>query len=218
MNDYDVIIIGAGIIGLSTAYMLLEKNSSLKICLLEKEDRIATHQTGHNSGVIHSGIYYKPESMKAFNCIRGYRMLVDFCDEHGVEYDICGKIIIATLEKELPSLELLFERGIKNGLNGIKIISEREIREFEPCATGLKGIHVPQTGIIDYKVVSGKIAELIKNKNADIKFGEEVTGIKLSFGKSIEIKTKKNKFIVIFSDLLCRPVFGYDCPNDEPKN
>lgn len=197
MNNYDVIIIGAGIIGLSTAYKLLEKNPSLKVCILEKENCVAAHQTGHNSGVIHSGIYYKPGSLKAVNCRKGYQLMIDFCDEHKITYDICGKIIIATEEKELPSLDTIFERGIKNGLDGIKIISAGEIKEIEPNAAGIKGILVPQAGIVDYKVVSNKIAELLQNKNTDIKFGEKVTGIKLN-SSEVTVTTEKNNFTASF--------------------
>ena len=179
MRNFDIIIIGAGIIGLSTAYKLLEKDSSLKISIIEKENSVAAHQTGHNSGVIHSGIYYKPESLKAVNCITGYKMLLEFCDENNIPYDICGKIIVATEEKELSSLQTLFERGNANRLEGTKIISKDEIKEFEPFATGIKGIFVPQTGIVDYKIVSKKIAEIIVSKGAELKFGEEVLDIKL---------------------------------------
>ena len=177
MFKYDVIIIGAGIIGLSTAYKLLVKNPSLKICILEKENEVAKHQTGHNSGVIHSGIYYKPGSLKAENCITGYKLLIEFCDENKIKYDICGKIIIATEEKEIDSLQILFERGNANGLKGTKIISKEEINEIEPNAAGIKGIFVPQTGIVDYKIVSQKISEIIIKKGTVVKFGEEVMDI-----------------------------------------
>lgn len=193
MKNYDIIIIGAGIIGLSTAYKLLKKNPSLKICIIEKENTVAAHQTGHNSGVIHSGIYYKPGSLKAINCITGYKMLIEFCDVNKISYDICGKIIIATDENELNSLHTLFDRGNANGLAGTKIISKEEIKEIEPFATGIKGIFVPQTGIVDYKVVSQKIAEIIISKGAEIKFGEEVLDFKLN-GNEVYIKTNKNNY------------------------
>ncbi|MBK8549628.1 MAG: L-2-hydroxyglutarate oxidase [Ignavibacteria bacterium] len=193
MNNFDIIIIGAGIIGLSTAYKLIEKDSSLKICLLEKENRVAGHQTGHNSGVIHSGIYYKPGSLKAINCITGYKMLLDFCNENDIRYDICGKIIVATEEKELEPLKVLYERGEANGLKGLENLSEKELIEYEPNVRGIKGIFVPQTGIVDYKIVSEKLSGLIRKKGVEIKFGEEVKDIKLSSGK-VEIKTNKNNF------------------------
>ena len=193
MNNYDVTVIGAGIVGLGTAYKLLEKDSSLKICIIEKEERVAAHQTGHNSGVIHSGIYYKPGSLKAENCITGYRMLLDFCDENNIAYDICGKIIVATTEKELKPLQTLFERGQSNGLDGVKYISADEIKETEPYAKGIKGILVPQTGIVDYKAVSGKIAGIISLKRAEIKFNEEVQSVKAN-GNEVYVTTKTNRY------------------------
>lgn len=193
MNNFDIIIIGAGIIGLSTAYKLIEKNPSLKICLIEKESGVAKHQTGHNSGVIHSGIYYKPGSLKAVNCITGYKMLLDFCDNNDIEYDICGKIIVATEEKELIPLKTLFERGIENGLEGIKELSGPELKETEPNVAGIKGILVPQTGIVDYKIVSAKISDLIKVKGVEIKLSEEVLDLK-SEGSRVEVKTNKESY------------------------
>lgn len=193
MNNFDVIIIGAGIIGLATAYKLVEKNPSLKICLLEKESGAAMHQTGHNSGVIHSGIYYKPGSLKAVNCIRGYKMLLDFCNANDIQYEICGKIIVATEEKELMPLKTLYERGIENGLEGIKELSVTELKEAEPKVTGIKGILVPQTGIVDYKIVSAKISEIISDKGVEIKFCDEVRNINLN-GSSVEVKTKSSSY------------------------
>lgn len=193
MNNFDIIIIGAGIIGLSAAYKLIEKNHSLKICLIEKESGVARHQTGHNSGVIHSGIYYKPGSLKAVNCITGYKMLLDFCDKNDIEYDICGKIIVATEEKELIPLRTLLERGIENGLKGIKELSEPELKETEPNVAGIRGILVPQTGIVDYKIVSAKISDLIKAKGVEIKLSEEVLDLK-SEGSRVEVKTNKRSY------------------------
>ncbi|MDZ4711534.1 MAG: L-2-hydroxyglutarate oxidase [bacterium] len=193
MTKTDVLVIGAGILGLSTAYQLLKKNSSLSICILEKESGVAVHQTGHNSGVIHSGIYYKPGSLKALNCVRGYKMLLEFCNENDIKYDICGKIIIATEEKELDTLQTIYERGIENGLTGTKIITNEEIREIEPNATGIRGIAVPQTGIVDYKNVSEIIGKKIREKNCKINFNEEVEDI-IQSGNEVEVITKKNKY------------------------
>lgn len=190
MNKYDVIIIGAGIIGLSTALKILERKPNLNLCVLEKEDNIAKHQTGHNSGVIHSGIYYKPGSLKAINCIRGYNMLLEFCNTNNIPYEICGKIIIATDEKEIPTVQHLFERGEANGLRRIKIISRDEIKEIEPYSNGIQGLYIPQTGIIDYKVVAKKIAELIISKGSELIFNEKVKNIKIK-GKEVEVITDK---------------------------
>lgn len=193
MNNFDVTIIGAGIIGLAAAYKLTEKNPSLKICILEKESGEAKHQTGHNSGVIHSGIYYKPGSLKAVNCVKGYQMLLDFCNANGIQYDICGKIIVATEEKELMPLKTLFNRGIENGLKGIKELSIKELREIEPKVTGIKGILVPETGIVDYKTVSAKIAEKISDSGTRLFFNEEVRSIKLNQGQAV-VKTDSNTY------------------------
>ena len=145
MKNFDVIIVGAGIVGLSTCYKLLEAKPGLKVCVIEKEEGPARHQTGNNSGVIHSGIYYKPGSLKAVNCKKGYKMLLAFCDKNEIEYDICGKVIVAVESKEIPGLNKLYERGIENGLEGLKTLNEAELKEYEPHAAGVKGVLVPQT-------------------------------------------------------------------------
>jgi L-2-hydroxyglutarate oxidase len=177
LKQYDVVIIGAGIVGLATAYKLIEQKPQLKIAILEKENDIALHQTGHNSGVIHSGIYYKPNSLKAINCQKGYNQLLNFCRENGVEFDLCGKIIVACADKELPILEGIYKRGIDNGLVGTKKISQEEIKEIEPYCSGISGILVPQTGIIDYKDVSKKYAELFLEHGGVLELGHKVVGI-----------------------------------------
>ncbi|MCF0042369.1 L-2-hydroxyglutarate oxidase [Dyadobacter fanqingshengii] len=175
---YDITIIGGGIVGLATALRLKEQRPSLKILLLEKENEVAKHQTGHNSGVIHSGLYYKPGSLKATNCIRGYQMLIDFCNREGVHYDLCGKIVVATSEDQRPLLQNLFERGNQNGLTENRMITQGEIREIEPHVAGLEGIWVPYTGIIDYKTVSEKYAECFQQLGGEIRFGEKAIDIK----------------------------------------
>lgn len=175
---YDITIIGGGIVGLATALRLKEQRPSLKILLLEKENEVAKHQTGHNSGVIHSGLYYKPGSLKATNCIRGYQMLIDFCNREGVHYDLCGKIVVATSEDQRSLLRNLFERGNQNGLTENRMISQGEIREIEPHVAGLEGIWVPYTGIIDYKTVSEKYAECFQQLGGEIRFGEKAIDIK----------------------------------------
>ncbi|TDE41750.1 L-2-hydroxyglutarate oxidase [Flavobacterium rhamnosiphilum] len=189
----DFIIIGGGIVGLSTAYHLKKQNPELKVVVLEKESKIALHQTGHNSGVIHSGIYYKPGSLKAINCKRGYDQLIQFCNENEIKYDLCGKIIVATEKEELPIMAEIYDRGIANGLLGIKKISAQEIKEIEPYCTGIEGIWVPQTGIIDYKEVSRKYADLFVQLGGEILFGQKVQEIR-SIGNSSEIQTKNNRF------------------------
>lgn len=193
MKTYDVIIVGAGIVGLATGVKILEKNPSLKLLLLEKENDIAKHQTGNNSGVIHSGIYYKPNSLKATNCIRGYEMLLNFCNERNIKYDICGKIILATNENEIPIMNNIYERGIHNGLKGLKILNSKEINEIEPYAKGVAAIHVPQTGIIDYTEVSKKYLDVIKENNGKILFNENVINIKIN-NSITTVFTKQNKY------------------------
>jgi (S)-2-hydroxyglutarate dehydrogenase len=175
---YDITVIGGGIVGLATALRIKEQKPFLKVLLLEKEKEVAKHQTGHNSGVIHSGLYYKPGSLKATNCIRGYRMLIDFCDREGVPYDLCGKIVVATTEEQRPLLHNLYERGNQNGLTDNRMISAAEIKEIEPHVNGFEGIWVPYTGIIDYKTVCEKYAECLQKLDGEILFGEKVTDIR----------------------------------------
>jgi L-2-hydroxyglutarate oxidase len=186
---YDVIIIGGGIVGLATALKLTEKMPALRIAILEKENDIALHQTGHNSGVIHSGIYYKPGSLKAINCINGYKELIRFCDLHGIAYELCGKIIVATQQSELAALENVYRRGIDNKLEGIRKISRDEIREMEPHASGISGIAVPQTGIISYTGVAQTYARLFKQAGGHIFTGEKVTDIRNREGQGSEVVT-----------------------------
>jgi len=186
---YDITIIGGGIVGLATAYKLKEANNSLKICLLEKENQLVKHQTGNNSGVIHSGLYYKPGSLKAINCINGYNMLLDFANKNGVKYNLCGKVVVATHKKELERLESLYNRGIENGLTKIQKLNLQQLKEKEPHVNGLEGIFVPYTGIIDYVEVSEKMAELFKNMGGEIRLGQKVTDIKNHIGYSEVIAT-----------------------------
>lgn len=174
----DITIIGGGIVGLATALQIQQTNPSLKIRLIEKENALATHQTGNNSGVIHSGLYYKPGSLKANNCIRGYHLLLDFCRTNGVPFDICGKIVVATEENELPLLDNLFNRGAQNGLTGFKKLSKEELKEYEPHVNGRAGFFVPQTGIVDYTRVALTYAELLQKNGTEINLGERVTEIR----------------------------------------
>lgn len=204
----DVAIVGGGIVGLSTAYQLLLTNPQLKIAVLEKENTVGEHQTGNNSGVIHSGIYYKPGSLKAQNCITGYKMLIEFCDQYNIPYELCGKIIVATKESELPALDTLFQRGVQNQLDGLKYLTENEIKEIEPNCIGIKGIWVPQTGIVNYKLVCEKLRELITGfPNVQVKVGFRVDKIDNQLN-SIKIRNSKNdaveaKFLVNCAGLYC---------------
>jgi L-2-hydroxyglutarate oxidase len=189
----DFIIIGGGIVGLSTAYHLKKHNPALKVIVLEKESKIAMHQTGHNSGVIHSGIYYKPGSLKAINCKKGYDQLIHFCNENEIKYELCGKIIVATEKEEVPIISGIYDRGVANGLLGIKKISAQEIKEIESHCAGIEGIWVPQTGIIDYKEVSRKYADLFLQMGGEIYFGQKVQGI-VSNGNSAVVQTLNTEF------------------------
>lgn len=147
---YDIVIVGGGIVGLATGLKILQSNPALKIALLEKEDQLAKHQTGNNSGVIHSGLYYKPGSLKATNCINGYHELIQFCEKEKIPYEITGKVVVATKDEQIPLLNNLLERGLQNGLTGTRSITIDELKEYEPHCTGVAAIHVPQTGIVDY--------------------------------------------------------------------
>ena len=151
---YDVVLVGGGIVGLATGYKLITARPDLKIAILEKESQLALHQTANNSGVIHSGLYYKPGSLKAINCIKGYHELVNFCKEEKIPYEITGKVVVATRESQRPLLTMLLERGLENGLTGTRKITLDELKEYEPYCTGVGAIHVPQTGIVDYLQVA----------------------------------------------------------------
>jgi L-2-hydroxyglutarate oxidase len=190
---YDVTVIGGGIVGLATALRIKEQNPSLKLLIIEKEDVVAKHQTGHNSGVIHSGLYYKPGSLKATNCIKGYDMLLDFCQKEEIKYDLCGKIVVATQPEQISILDGLFERGKQNGLNGFKMLNAEQIKEYEPHVKGLKGFFVPQTGIIDYTDVCKKYLAKTQILGGEIAFNEKVEGISIKNGISV-IKTSKSTY------------------------
>jgi len=191
--ENDIVIVGAGIVGLSTAYNLKKKNTDLNVLVLEKESSIALHQTGNNSGVIHSGVYYVPGSLKAQNCFEGYSKLLDFCKEEDIPFDLCGKIIVATNDSEIPGLEKIYDRGNKNGLSDLEYLSPEQIKEIEPHCNGVKAIHVPQAGIINYKKVAQKILEKFQALGGQIKFNERVSDIDQR-PDSIEIKTKNNTY------------------------
>lgn len=175
---YDVVVIGGGIVGLATALQIQKHKPEFKILVLEKESTLAKHQTGNNSGVIHSGLYYKPGSLKATNCIRGYHLVIEFCREHGIPFELCGKIVVATDETERPLLENLYQRGQQNGLQNLKKLSGEQLREYEPHVAGLEGLFVPQTGIVDYRLVAEKFGEVLRNRGAEIHLSEKVIALK----------------------------------------
>src|SRR5919106_4503726 len=176
-SQYDLTIIGAGILGLATAMKIIEVHPRIKLLILDKEAQVAQHQTGHNSGVIHPGLYYRPDSIKAQSCVSGRKALIEFCDRNRVPYEICGKTVVATSEAELPRLEELQRRGVANGLQGLEMIGPERLREFEPHASGLKALYVPETGIIDYTKVAEAYSRKIREAGGKIVFSSKVIGI-----------------------------------------
>jgi L-2-hydroxyglutarate oxidase len=189
---FDFAIIGGGIVGLSTAMTLSRRQPNARILVLEKEADHSRHQTGRNSGVIHSGIYYKPGSYKAKFACAGSRSMVEFCEEHGIPHDVCGKVIVATQERELPLLENLFQRGGQNGLNVTKI-STAQVREIEPHVRCLAGLRVPTTGIVSYRKVAAKYVELIQAQGGTLRFDARVDAIS-SNGSGHVLETTRGPF------------------------
>lgn len=176
-RHYDLAIVGAGIVGLATAREFLLRQPGLSIIVLEKEPAIASQQTGHNSGVIHSGIYYTPGSLKARACVAGHQAMLTFCREQGVPFELCGKVIVALNESELPRLEALYQRGVKNGVQGLELVGPERLRELEPYAAGIKAIYSPNTGIIDFVKVAHAYAHEVQQRGGEIVTGCEVTAL-----------------------------------------
>ena len=197
--SYDFAIVGGGIVGLSVGMALAERfDGAARILLLEKEDHFAAHQTGHNSGVIHSGIYYKPGSLKARFAVEGSRLIPEFCARHSIAHDVCGKVIVATESWELPLLDALYQRGFANGL-AVKKISGEQIKEYEPHCRGIEAIVVPSTGIADYKAVARTYAKIIESRGGELRLGCRVTKIvKNPAGQVIESTAGKfeSRFLV----------------------
>ncbi len=176
-RPYDITIIGGGIVGLATALTLAGRYRGYRIVVVEKEPRVATHQTGHNSGVIHSGIYYRPGSLKAKLCREGVQKLIRFAEENELPYELCGKVIVATSHNELPGLAVLWERGLSNGVAGLTRVNAGRLRELEPHADGLQGIYSSRTGIIDYQAVAGAMVKRATADEVEIFVDTKVTGI-----------------------------------------
>ena len=173
-RQYDVAIVGGGIIGLSTAMQLLERSPNLSVAVIEKEEQLAQHQTGHNSGVIHSGIYYRPGSWKSRFCVGGKDRLIRFCDENEIEYDPCGKVIVATHESELGRLDDLYERGVANGVPDLEMVGPERLKEIEPHTIGVRALWAPHTGIVDYVRVANAYAGKFQSAGGDIFTGAAV--------------------------------------------
>jgi (S)-2-hydroxyglutarate dehydrogenase len=217
-SRYDAIIIGGGAVGLGVALEISRRFPRRKLLVLEKEDSVARHQSGHNSGVIHSGVYYKPGSLKARLCVAGAAAMVEFCREHGIPHNACGKVIVATVEEELPRLEELRQRGELNGLKGLRLIGVDELREIEPHATGRRALFVPSTGVTDFASVCRKYAELIVANGGNVQTSAEVKGIRRST-QEIVVETTKGNFATsslincagLYSDRIARMA------GDDPK-
>jgi L-2-hydroxyglutarate oxidase LhgO len=208
---YDIAVVGGGIVGLSFAMQALEQFPQLRILVLEKEPGIARHQTGHNSGVIHSGVYYKAGSLKARLCMAGAREMVQFCSHHGIPHEVCGKLIVATNSDEVARLDDLLTRGTANGLAGLRILEREAMLEIEPHAGGLRALHVPSTGITNFAAVAAKYAEIATSRGAEIKTNAEVLGFARS-DRTVAIQTRPGDFSAryvvncagLYSDRLAR--------------
>ena len=177
-SRHDIVIIGGGIVGLAVALEITKRFPRLRLLLLEKEDRVGQHQSSHNSGVIHSGVYYQPGSLKARLCVEGARAMIEFCRAHDIPHQVCGKVIVAVHQQEFPRLEELRRRGEVNGLTGLQMIGPEQLREIEPYASGLRALVVPSTGITDYALVCEKYAELIRAQGGTILTSTAVTGLR----------------------------------------
>jgi L-2-hydroxyglutarate oxidase LhgO len=192
-SPYDIAVIGGGVVGLSFAMQACEQLPHLRVLILEKEDGVARHQTGHNSGVIHSGVYYKPGSLKARLCVQGAREMVEFCSRHGIAHEVCGKLIVATTAEEATRLEDLRACGVANGLAGLRLLGPEQMREIEPHVGGVRALQVPSTGITDYALVTAKYAEIAVGRGAELKTGAAVVGFKNSGGEVV-VQTRAGDF------------------------
>jgi (S)-2-hydroxyglutarate dehydrogenase len=207
----ELLIIGAGVVGLATALEATRRFPRMRVIVVEKENHVAAHQTGHNSGVIHSGLYYKTGSLKARNCVAGAASMKRFCQENGVPYEECGKLVVATTDDEVPRLEALHERGIANGVPGLRMMPREEFRQIEPHCEGVRALHVPSTGIVDYATVSQKYAELIAKAGGEIVLEAKVVGLREdNSGNIVDTKagTFRARYVVncagLYSDTITR--------------
>jgi L-2-hydroxyglutarate oxidase len=214
-SQYDLTIIGGGILGLATALKITGAHPNIRLLILEKEAELAHHQTGNNSGVIHSGLYYRPGSLKAKSCVSGRKELMSFCDANSVPYEICGKVVVATSPAELPRLDELYRRGEANGLKSLEMIGPERLKEIEPHATGIKGMYVPETGIVDYRKVAAAYAAKVRDANGDIRLSQRVVGI-LGRGEEIVLQSSggdyRTKYLInccgLQSDIVAQMMGG----------
>jgi len=208
---YDIAVIGGGIVGLSFAMQVSERFPRLRMVVLEKEAGVARHQTGHNSGVIHSGVYYKAGSLKARLCVEGARAMVEFCSRHGIPYEVCGKLIVATNPEEIARLDVLLAQGVANGLEGLRLLEGAAMLDIEPHVGGVRALLVPSTGITDYVAVTAKYAEIAAGRGAEVKTSAGVVGFDIS-GNGVVVRTRAGEFSAryvvncagLYSDRLAR--------------
>jgi L-2-hydroxyglutarate oxidase LhgO len=215
---YDVVVIGGGIVGLSVAMDVTRRFRHLRLAVLEKESRVGRHQSGHNSGVIHSGVYYRPGSIKARTCVEGAAAMLDFCRLHGIPHEVCGKVIVATTDLELPRLNELVARGHANGVAGLRLLNREQLREIEPYAAGVAALYVARTGITDYALVCQKLVEIIQAQGCAVRTSAKVTGIRQgSYETVVETTggTVTSRFLIncagLFSDRIGS--LAGDCPD-----
>ena len=204
MNDgalQDIAVVGGGIVGLATALELLTLRPGLRLILIEKEKEVAAHQTGHNSGVIHSGLYYRPGSLKADLCVKGARRMITFCQENGIPYQQCGKVVVATTTKELPALDELYRRGVANGVPQIARMGADQLREIEPHAQGIHALHVPTAGIVDYRKVANTFAQKFQSQGGVLQTDTHVQ----------QLIEKENRFIIESSQGKIETRFFINC-------
>src|SRR5512134_889072 len=187
VTSADLVVVGAGILGLAVAREALLRYKGLRVLVLEKEDRIAAHQTGHNSGVVHSGIYYAPGSLKARLCVQGSRSLYAYCEEHGIPTERCGKVVVATDERDLSRLDEIHARARANGVQGVTLLGEDELREVEPAVRGIRALHSPATGIVDFRLVAASLAKEIVGLGGAIRLRTAVHGMSRSRDRGVRL-------------------------------
>lgn len=210
IGEFDIAVIGGGIVGLASAYKIQKEYPKIRLVVLEKEDQLAKHQTGRNSGVIHSGLYYRPGSYRAKNCVNGRKQLVDFAKQYSIKHDVCGKVVVAVFEDELPRLDKIYETGKANGLEGIAKINQQQLKEIEPFVNGIAAIRVPEAGIIDFVGVTNKLAQLILEINPESKILTSCEVLEISDENKIItskgiVKASYNVFCAgLFSDRLAQ--------------
>jgi L-2-hydroxyglutarate oxidase len=207
VGSADLAVVGAGILGLAVAREALRRFPGLQVAVLEKERSVATHQTGRNSGVVHAGVYYAPGSLKAKLCVEGSRAMYAYCEEHGIPYDCCGKVVVATDETEVARLEDLFSRATQNGVPDVVLLDEQELREVEPSVRGVRALHSPKTGVVDFRKVAGAMAREITEAGAAVHTNSAVEGMSRGVTGSVRLETKSG-FLEAHAVISCAGVYA----------